>query len=63
MVTWENPNYWDKDSIKLDTVRILQVNDPNTAIAMYESDELDFTDIPTPLLEEYKKKMVKLKCI
>lgn len=50
----KNPNYWDKDNIKLDAVKILLVSDQNTALGMYESGELDFCDIPTALVEQYQ---------
>ncbi|WP_422443547.1 peptide ABC transporter substrate-binding protein [Thermoanaerobacterium sp. DL9XJH110] len=55
MVLEKNPNYWDKDSIKLDEIRILQVGDPNTALSMYENGELDFVDIPMAMVEKYKQ--------
>ncbi len=55
MVLEKNPNYWDKDSIKLNSIKAIQVNDINTAISMYENGELDFCDIPMPLVEQYKK--------
>ncbi|HYE81794.1 MAG TPA: peptide ABC transporter substrate-binding protein [Clostridia bacterium] len=51
----KNPEYWDKDSIKLDAVKILLVSDPNTALAMFENGEIDFCDIPTALVEKYQQ--------
>ncbi|MCG0275446.1 MAG: peptide ABC transporter substrate-binding protein [Thermosediminibacteraceae bacterium] len=55
IVLEKNPNYWAKDKIKLDKVRILITNDPNTAYQMFENGELDFADVPTPLVEQVKK--------
>lgn len=50
----KNPNYWNKDAIKLDKVNILQITDPNTAFSMYENGELDFVNIPNTLWDKYK---------
>jgi len=50
----KNPNYWDKDKIKLESVKILLVSDPNTVLGMYENGEVDFCDIPTALVEKYQ---------
>lgn len=50
----KNPNYWDADSIKLDGAEILTVPDANTAVAMYESGELDYTEVPQVMRDKYK---------
>jgi len=50
----KNPNYWNKDAIKLDKVNILQITDPNTAFSMYENGELDFVNIPNTLWDKYR---------
>ncbi|HHW03358.1 MAG TPA: peptide ABC transporter substrate-binding protein [Thermoanaerobacterales bacterium] len=50
----KNPDYWNKDAIKLDKVNILQITDPNTALSMYENGELDFVSIPNTLWDKYK---------
>lgn len=50
----KNPNYWDADSVKLDGVEVLTVADANTAVAMYEEGELDFTDVPQAMSTKYK---------
>jgi len=50
----KNPDYWNKDAIKLDKVNILQITDPNTALSMYENGELDFVSIPNALWDKYK---------
>lgn len=54
IVLEKNQNYWAKDKIKLDKVRILIVADPNTAYQMFENNELDFADVPTVLVEKVK---------
>lgn len=55
IVLEKNPNYWDKDSIKLETVRILQVSDVNTVLGMYENGEIDFCDVPMALVDKYQQ--------
>lgn len=49
----KNPEYWDKDKIHLDKVEILIVSDENTALAMYESGELDYVNVPTDSIANY----------
>lgn len=49
----KNPEYWDKDKINLDRVEILIVSDENTALAMYESGELDYVNVPTDSIGNY----------
>lgn len=44
----KNPNYWDKDAVKVDEVDMVMVNDENTSYQMYRSDELDLTPSPIP---------------
>ncbi|WP_283679993.1 peptide ABC transporter substrate-binding protein [Lentilactobacillus sp. Marseille-Q4993] len=42
--TWElvkNPNYWDKDNVKLDKVVFETTKDPQTALSLYQSGKLD----------------------
>lgn len=49
----KNPEYWDKDAIHLDRVEILIVSDENTALAMFESGELDYVNVPTDAVANY----------
>lgn len=46
-----NENYWDADSIKLDRVELSYVQDQNTALAMYEDGELDYSELPSAAIE------------
>jgi oligopeptide transport system substrate-binding protein len=55
IVLERNPNYWDQANIKLNTVKILQVSDANTVLAMYENGEIDFCDVPTSLVEKFQQ--------
>lgn len=53
----KNPNYWNKDAVKLDEVNILTVSDAMTALAMYEKDELDFVNVPAEVVKNYEDKV------
>lgn len=44
----KNPHYWDRNAVKLETIEIIDAEDPNTAWLMYESAQVDWlTDIGT----------------
>ena len=51
-----NENYWDKDAIKLDRVELSYVQNQETALAMYESGDLDYSEIPTAAVPKYEGK-------
>jgi len=55
MVLEKNPNYWNKDAIKLDRVTVHQVYEANTALSMFENGELDMVNIPSNLYAQYQK--------
>ncbi|QHW30114.1 peptide ABC transporter substrate-binding protein [Paenibacillus rhizovicinus] len=42
-----NENYWDKDNIKLTSVKFAMVKDPNTELSMYKTGQLDWAGAPT----------------
>lgn len=55
MVEWEhnntivlekNENYWDADSVTLQQINMVMVNDPNTELSMYQNGELDWAGSP-----------------
>ncbi|WP_334104823.1 peptide ABC transporter substrate-binding protein [Muricomes intestini] len=54
----KNDKYWDTDSIKLDEVEVLTVQEQATAVAMFDSGDLDFADVPTSLSANYKDKTI-----
>ena len=54
LILEKNPDYWNKDAIKLDRVRIPIVSEANTAWQMYENGELDFVAIPPDFVEQVK---------
>ena len=50
IVLEKNPNYYDKDAVKLDKIEMYMINDPNTELQMYNNDELDWAGSPTGTL-------------
>ncbi|MDX8366765.1 peptide ABC transporter substrate-binding protein [Cytobacillus sp. IB215665] len=56
MTTWEhsdkivlekNESYWDAETVKLETIEMYMINDPNTEITMFDNNELDWAGSPT----------------
>lgn len=44
----KNPNYWNKDAIKLDAIRFNLIEDPNASYSAYQTGEVLFIkDVPT----------------
>jgi oligopeptide transport system substrate-binding protein len=54
LVLKKNQSYWNKDKVILEEVHVIVVSDPNTALSMFENGDLDFVDVPTNLVEQYK---------
>ncbi|WP_099159414.1 peptide ABC transporter substrate-binding protein [Virgibacillus ndiopensis] len=52
MVFVKNDQYWDKDTVKLDKIHWAMVTETNTEYQMFESDELDMTEIPSDMAEQ-----------
>lgn len=61
--TWElgtkavfekNPDYWNKDAVKLDKLVMLLVQDPKTAAANFDAKYNDFAIINSSLVDKYK---------
>ena len=50
----KNENFWDAENVKLEEVQGDMITDSNTAINLYESDELDITSVPPEFLDRYK---------
>lgn len=50
----KNENYWDAENVKLEEIQGDMITDSNTAINLYESDELDITGVPPEFLDRYK---------
>jgi oligopeptide transport system substrate-binding protein len=49
----KNPNYWDANNVKLDTVNFRMIKDSNTAVQMYEAGELDRVGLPGEFIAKY----------
>ncbi|WBU57809.1 peptide ABC transporter substrate-binding protein [Paracoccus sediminicola] len=60
----KNPEYWDADSVILEKLNGITVNDINVALTRYQSGELDRVDIPAGqyprLKEEYPEEAYSL---
>ena len=50
----KNENYWNKDSIKLDRCELNYVENADTQLSMYEAGDLDYVQISTAYVPEYK---------
>lgn len=51
----KNPNYWDKDKVKLKEVNINIVKDVSAAVNLYESNQIDKVDLSSEFVDKYKK--------
>lgn len=51
LVLERNPSYYDAGSVDIDKITLLIVPERSTAMAMYENDELDTTDVPAEDLD------------
>ncbi len=49
----KNPNYWNPDAVHFDKVYQNIVTDANTQLAMYESGDIDFVNIPLEQVANY----------
>ena len=52
----KNDNYWDKDSIILDKCELNYVENTDTQLSMYEAGDLDYVQVPTAYVPDYKDK-------
>jgi oligopeptide transport system substrate-binding protein len=50
IVLEKNDTYWDKDTVKLNSIEMIMVNDPNTELSMLDNGELDWAGAPTGAL-------------
>ena len=54
VVLSKNDNYWDKDNVKLNKINFKVVKDPNAAINLYESNEIDVVGLSSENVDKYK---------
>lgn len=52
VVVVKNPNYWNKDAVKLNDITWVMVNDDNTAYQLYQNEEIDMDEAPHELTAE-----------
>lgn len=55
LVLEKNPNYWNKDAIKLDKVKISIVPEDKTAIGMYEAGDIDLAILGRDYIDKYQQ--------
>lgn len=57
----KNPDYWDRDHVKLESIYFSIVKDPMTALRLFEQGELDwignpFSNLPPDAMEDLRKR-------
>lgn len=50
----KNPNYWDKDAVKLEKVNVKIVKDTATAVNLYETKQADHVGLTAEFVDKYK---------
>lgn len=50
----KNSTYWDANSVKLETINVKVVKDPATKVNLYDTNEIDLTEITSEFVEQYK---------
>ncbi|MBS4172044.1 peptide ABC transporter substrate-binding protein [Bacillus sp. FJAT-49736] len=50
----KNPNYWDKDSVKLSEINVNVVKDPGTVVNLYDTNKLDWGILSGEYAAQYK---------
>ncbi|MDF2039299.1 peptide ABC transporter substrate-binding protein [Cytobacillus oceanisediminis] len=46
----KSETYWDAETVKLDSIEMVMINDPNTELSMFDNGELDWAGAPTGAL-------------
>lgn len=50
----KNPDYWDADSVKLETIDVKVTKDVPTNVNLYNNDQIDRTDLTSTFVDEYQ---------
>ncbi|WP_370224722.1 peptide ABC transporter substrate-binding protein [Cytobacillus sp.] len=50
IVLEKSKTYWDAETVKLDSIEMVMINDPNTELSMFDNGELDWAGAPTGAL-------------
>ncbi len=61
IVLEKNKDYWDADTVKLNKITMIMVNDPNTELSMFENGELDWAGKPVSNLPQDAMQALKDK--
>ncbi|WP_051585890.1 ABC transporter substrate-binding protein [Caldanaerobius polysaccharolyticus] len=61
MVLEKNPNYWNKDAIKLNKIEFSMVNDRNTELNMFLTGQLDVAQVASEQFDRVKKAGYEIK--
>lgn len=48
----KNPEYWDKDAVKLDKINVTVIKESSTAVGLYENGQLDQTQLSSELAQQ-----------
>lgn len=48
----KNPEYWDKDTVKLDKINVTVIKESSTAVGLYENGQLDQTQLSSELAQQ-----------
>ena len=51
----KNPNYWDKDTVKLEEINVNIVKETSTGVNLYDSDQADRVILSSEFVDKYKK--------
>lgn len=54
IVLEKNPSYWNKEAIKLDRVEYVIITDNKTRVNMFETGDIDMTNLGRDFIEKYK---------
>lgn len=49
----KNPDYWDADTVKLDTINVKVVKEPATRVNLYDTGKIDLTEITSEFIDQY----------
>lgn len=51
----KNPNYWDKDTVKLEEINVNIVKETSTGVNLYDSDQADRVILSSEFVDKYKR--------
>ena len=49
----KNPDYWDEEAVSLEKINFNVIKDPQTGVDLYESGEVDRTDLTSDFVDQY----------